>query len=157
MLDPAIAEIIYFPSKWVRFQPTLEDTPLTMTQIEEIKSEVQDVSRFSNPHHQLMAKHIYNKLQVIFCVQRVEDIPAQHREQVFNYIKQVRIELVEFRCFSIELHKLFASHILRGRDPWVYSVKAKWHKKATEELPNRPDWNILAKEISNLSFKGGQS
>lgn len=141
------AQILYFPSNGRTFQSTPQDYPITFNQVEEIREQSRWSAKIFKDNSELVTKHIYNKLRVTFCVQRLEDIPQQHYEEALSLIEQAREELWDFNGFIQDLQKLFAINILKNGDPWTPNTKTKWRKNLAKQLPERPDWRALAREI----------
>ena len=151
MLDPELTKILYFPSNGITFQPETDDRPITFDQVEEIKYRTQAAGRYFDGNNELVTKHIYNKLRVVFCAQRIDDIPREHYAAALDLIEQANEQLTDFRYFIWDLQKQFAEKILRNGDPWTASIKAGWRKKLARKLPGRPDWQALANEIIKTS------
>jgi hypothetical protein len=145
------AQILYFPSNGLAYKPEPDEIPITHRQAQEIRKQADWVSkRFGGDgRNQLITKHIFNKIRVIFCVQVIEDIPRSHFNEVLNLIEQVDLEILEFSHTIEEFKKLFAEKILRNNDPWTPAVQVKWFKKLAKELPERPDWKALSIEIEH--------
>ncbi|MCU7836724.1 MAG: hypothetical protein KZQ83_15925 [gamma proteobacterium symbiont of Taylorina sp.] len=150
MLEPQLEKILYFPSNEITFQPNPDDSPITYKQAERIKEVASNVAGYLGVYHELIQKHIYNKLRVVFCVLRIEDIPQQYYEAALELIDQIKHELCHFNSFLRAINESFAKKILRGDDPWAPSTKTQWCKKFSKDFPDRPDWRKLAKEIQTL-------
>jgi hypothetical protein len=143
------AQILYFPSNGLAYKPNPQDHSISYAQAEIIRERAQWASRLFDNNKELITKHIYNKLRVIFCVQHIEDIPYQYFEEALNLIEQADNEICDFAFFIRDLEQKFAVNVLRNGDPWTSNTKGKWRKKLAQQFPERPDWRALAKEIEN--------
>ncbi len=148
------AQILYFPNQGITFRPSPADLPLTITQIEHLQYRIDSVSRRFEKADcgaaypgQLAKKNILNKLQVTFCVRRLEDIPQSHYMEALNLVEQMESILYEFRLCIIDLKRMFADKVLRAGDPWTPTIKTKWRKELAKTLPDRPEWREMAKEL----------
>lgn len=147
------AKILYFPNNETTFHPSPDDRPLTIQQFEYIDDKIKSAAyRLDDDFHQLATKNIRNKLRVVFCVRRIEDIPRHQLAEALNVVEQSEKEIIAFRCFVDNLKASFAKNVLRGCDPWTPSLQKKLVRQQARTLPDRPDWTALAKEVESMPF-----
>jgi len=147
------AKILYFPNTETTFRPSPDDRGLTIQQFEYLDAEIKTVAgRLDDDFHQLATKNIRNKLRVVFCVRRIEDIPQHHLAEALNVVEQAEKEIIAFRHFIDNMKASFADKVLRGGDPWTPSLQKKLVRRQAKTLPDRPDWRALAEEVESMPF-----
>lgn len=95
------------------------------------------------------AQTLFNRIRAQYSISRFEDLPEDQTEAVKVLISEVKAMNLQFLDLMHDMKQSYLKEYVGASAPWTPDLKRKWREKFQEELPARPNWQEVQKQISH--------
>lgn len=93
--------------------------------------------------------HMYNRIRAQYGLNRFEDLPAEHFEEVVLMVENTKKINKKLLDILTECRNEYIKNHIDAGAPWTADLKRKWRKKINTALSEKPNWLEIQRRITD--------